>query len=89
MENQNITTQEKAKWEVPSNNQRKGITIIILIIKIVLNFLKEEVNRRNDLKVIKEKVDRLDLNNNKPKQTDYNMIYKFKLESKNKISKFI
>jgi hypothetical protein len=22
MENQNITTQEKAKWEVPSNNQR-------------------------------------------------------------------
>lgn len=55
----------------------------------MLNFLKEEVNRRNDLKVIKEKVDRLDLNNNKPKQTDYNMIYKFKLESKNKISKFI
>jgi len=55
----------------------------------VLNFLKEEVNMRNDLKVIKEKVDRLDLNNNKSKQTDYNMIYKFKLESKNKIQKFL
>jgi len=30
MDNQSITTQEKAKWEVPSNNQRNRIYIIIL-----------------------------------------------------------
>jgi hypothetical protein len=40
------------------------------------------VNKKNDLKIVQEKVEKLDLNKNKLKDGDYNMIYRFKLESK-------
>ena len=43
---------------------------------LVYNYLKAEVNKRKDLKIVKEKLGQIN------EKDEYNMIYKLKLESK-------
>jgi len=48
---------------------------------LVYEHLKNELNKRKDLQQIKEILEKNDSTNNSKKINDFNIIYKFKLES--------